>query len=692
MDLAHVAGLHVGSVETSSPTEIKVLLDRDAPQDVAFNTGRPQGFPRLNGYVLIPNEGGAVVAAIARMTMEPAPPAASKERGYVPIPTSSRRLFVTPIGTLETRRSVDGQELFELRRGVVSYPAVGDAVLLATSGQLRAIVEASGEDRRVFIGNSRLALDTPVTIDPDKLFGRHIGVFGNTGSGKSCTVAGLIRWSVEAAAKEARSVAARFIILDPNGEYRECFKDLTPLIDVCVYSAEPKLGENELIVPAWMWNGQEWAGAVAASPGTQRPVLMQAIRHLRSSALVGGDARKPDNRLLIATQLRAFLDYIRGCRAEGVAALGAFIRFKAIHENLAGFENQLRLILETVVPENETNLYEALDAAIETSLAVRRARTSSYNGQERINQFQDADMSAVLGVLERLSKFLPDAAIVSGPSEDTPARFDPLALPEMISLIAGLQPGNLQQHIAGLDLRIRSFLSDQRITPIIAPDGGGPPFSTWLKGLFGADDGGKGQITVLDLSLVPSDVMTTIVSVLGRLVLETAQRHRRATGATLPTVLVLEEAHNFVQRQGPDMDESGASTRCHQIFEKIAKEGRKFGVGLLLSSQRPAELAPTSVAQCNSFILHRIVNDRDQELVCRLAPDSTGSLLKELPSLPTRKAILIGIATEIPLVFDVRPLPTAQRPNSAHPDFWDVWTQQRDLDLNLDGLASDWSD
>jgi len=234
MDLSHVAGLHVGSVETSSPTEIKVLLDRDAPQDVAFNTGRPQGFPRLNGYVLIPNEGGAVVAAIARMTMEPAPPSASIERGYVPIPTSSRRLFATPIGTLETRRSVGGQDVFELRRGVVSYPAVGDAVLLATSGQLRAIVEASGEDRRVFIGNSRLALDAPVTIDPDKLFGRHVGVFGNTGSGKSCTVAGLIRWSVEAAAKEARSVGARFIILDPNGEYRDCFKDLAPLIDVRV--------------------------------------------------------------------------------------------------------------------------------------------------------------------------------------------------------------------------------------------------------------------------------------------------------------------------------------------------------------------------------------------------------------------------------------------------------------------------
>jgi hypothetical protein len=505
-------------------------------------------------------------------------------------------------------------------------------------------------------------------------------------------VAGLIRWSIEAAAKEARSVRARFIILDPNGEYRECFKDLAPIVDVRVFSAEPKQGEKELIVPAWMWNGQEWAGAVAASPGTQRPVLMQAIRHLRSSALAGGEARKPDNRLLIASQLRALLDHLRGCRAEGVAALGTFIRFKGIHQNLEGFEDQLRLVLETVLPDKEPDLYQALETAIETSVAVRQRRTENYKGQDRINQFQDADMAAVLEALEALANFLPNAAVISGPSEDTPARFNPLALPDMINLIAGLQPGNLQQHIAGLDLRIRSMLADQRITPIIAPNGGGPSLGSWLQDLFGAGDGGKGQITVLDLSLVPSDVMTTIVSVLGRLVLETAQRHRRTTGATLPTVLVLEEAHNFVQRQGSDMDESGASTRCRQIFEKIAKEGRKFGVGLLLSSQRPAELAPTSVAQCNSFILHRIVNDRDQELVCRLAPDSTGALLKELPSLPTQKAILIGIATEIPLVFDVRPLPIAHRPNSAHPDFWDVWTHQRDLDLDLNDLASGWSD
>ena len=133
---------------------------------------------------------------------------------------------------------------------------------------------------------------------------------------------------------------------------------------------------------------------------------------------------------------------------------------------------------------------------------------------------------------------------------------------------------------------------------------------------------------MLDLSLVPSDVLTTVVAVLARLVFEAAQRFRRIHRHTMPTVLIVEEAHNFIQRYWPNTDEAGSAVRCRQTFEKIAKEGRKFGVGLVLSSERPDELSPTVVAQCNSFILHEIVNDRDQELVCRLAPDSAGTLLK----------------------------------------------------------------
>lgn len=693
MPLSHVAGLHVGTVETCSPVEIKVLLDSDAPQDIAFNTGRPQGFPRLNGYVLIPNEGGAVVAVISRMTMEPAPPGGGeRDRAIVQIPVSRRRLFVTPLGTLEVGRTA-GDKAFKLSRGVASYPAVGDAVVLATADQLRSIVEASGEDRRVHIGSARLALDAPVTIDPDKLFGRHVGVFGNTGSGKSCTVAGLIRWSVETAAADGQPCNSRFIVLDPNGEYRTCFSDLSESVDVKVYSIEPGEGEARLTVPAWMWNGQEWAGVLNASPGTQRPILMQAIRRLRAATLaagVGDDVAAADaDGALTATQLRAFVEWLQGCRAEGVAALGAYPKIKACHENLQGLEDLLGRFGDRNT--NAGALADAVFEAVEVSRAVRARRTDTPDHRVFHRQLQDGDLVDVIAALNAIRVLLPDVAALGGPSEDTPTRFDPTGLPGMIDLIAGLTPGNMQQHVAGLGLRIQTLLADSRVAPLIQPEDGGDEFGDWLHGLLGRGDSGKGQITVLDLSLVPSDVLTTIVSVLGRLVFEAAQRYRRVYKVTMPTVLVLEEAHNFVERQSYDTDDGGQGARCRQVFEKIAKEGRKFGVGLMLSSQRPAELSPTIVAQCNSFLLHRIVNDRDQELVTRLSPDSSGTLLKELPSLPTQKAILMGIATEIPVVFDVRALAHAHRPTSENPDFWGVWTGKRAIENDLNEIAQQWS-
>lgn len=693
--LANVAGLHIGAVEASSAVEIKILLDVDAPQDLALNTGQPTGFPRVNGYVLVPNEGGTVVAQIGRMTMEPEPAPPTRNRDGLAHPVSRRRLFVTPIGTLQTRRGrPDGRTVYRLRRGVASFPSVGDSVILPNGEQLRAVVEASGDDCRVQIGTSPLASDAPVTIDPDKLFGRHLGVFGNTGSGKSCSVSGLIRWSIEAASQmtktrgtDTKKVSARFIVLDPNGEYRTCFNDLSDKVEVKVFSAEPDEENNEtqLVVPAWMWNGEEWASAVDAAPGSQRPVLMNSLRQLRAASLGKIGSSGPESILVLASNVRAFHDYLSACRAQGVQAIGVFPRYNEVRSNLESLSQQL----QTASTELDDGLSELIRSFTSTAKLIDGIIELRTNG--RYSQpFHDNDIVRIIEALAETLEHLPASSIETQATEDTPIRFDPQALPGAVKLQANLMPGNMLQHMAGLDLRLRSLLGDSRIVPMIAPEDGGPDFGDWLVNIFGSGADGQGQITVIDLSLVPSDVLSTVVSVLARLIFETAQRVRHQTRDTLPTVLVLEEAHNFVQRTGPDSNDTAKTLRCRDIFEKIAKEGRKFGVGLTLSSQRPAELAPTIVAQCNSFILHRIVNDRDQDLVSRLAPDSSGSLLKELPSLPTQKAILMGIAAEIPLVFDVRPLPEEHRPNSAHPDFWGVWTHERQTAINLKEISDQW--
>lgn len=121
-----------------------------------------------------------------------------------------------------------------------------------------------------------------------------------------------------------------------------------------------------------------------------------------------------------------------------------------------------------------------------------------------------------------------------------------------------------------------------------------------------------------------------MLSVFARLILEALQRHRKSRGCELPTVLVMDEAHNFITRNRSDHETLSAKDSCREVFDKIAREGRKFGLGLVISSQRPSELSPTVLAQCNTFLLHRLVNDEDQSLVRKLVPDTLSYLLKEL--------------------------------------------------------------
>jgi DNA helicase HerA-like ATPase len=243
------------------------------------------------------------------------------------------------------------------------------------------------------------------------------------------------------------------------------------------------------------------------------------------------------------------------------------------------------------------------------------------------------------------------------------------------------------------------MLADTRMRSIIS-ETGDITLDKWLTEYVGANHADNGCLTIIDLSLVPSEIVHIITAVIARMIFEALQRYRKLheENKVLPTTLVMEEAHTFIKRYKDDAENQDAASVCCQVFERIAREGRKFGLGLVLSSQRPSELSRTVLSQCNSFLLHRISNGEDQDLVQRFVPDNLKGLFRELPSLSSQNAILLGWASELPVLVRINDLPKYQQPQSDDPDFWSVWSgkdkddNEVEREVDWKKIADDWQE
>ena len=666
-----LASLRVGTVEYISPDKIMVQLDIESPDSVALNTGTPRSFPRINGYVMIPVDLGFVVGQVSWITIERSPyPKRSgfQDFGLIDLPFPLRKMELQPVGTLVAKDNG-----YKFKRGLETFPSVGDIVILPTEEQLRSIIE-SGDNRRVYIGNSPLVGNAKVMIDPDRLFGRHLAVLGNTGSGKSCSVAGLIRWSLESANRSKVNkngvVNSRFIVLDPNGEYSKAFADKE---NANIYSVniEDGDGRKQLEVPLWFWNTDEWCGFTKASPKTHRTTIVHALKSVRSGNVFEEVSKQSE----MASYVRTVIDTIEVNKAAG-NPWGRFPFPKNFHQSVLNWASGI---------VSEESFSDELKDAIQAFNTRAKQLIDARSGDYPHYDYSRAEVDSLLTLLKdvyfkaggREEEFLPM-------DEDSPIPFTGENF--VRSIEANAEILSTTDYIVTLMPRIKTLLSDVRVKKVI--DDPTLELSDWLGEYIGSDN--KESLTIIDLSLLPSDVTSIITAVIARMVFEAQQRYLKLNKVCLPTVLVMEEAHYFVKRYNDDAENTGPTTQCCKVFEKIAREGRKFGLGLVLSSQRPSELSPTVLSQCNSFLLHRISNDRDQELVHRLLPDNMRGILREMPSLPSQYAVLLGWASELPVMVKMRTLPEAQRPQSDDPDYWDVWTGAAERNINWKQIADEW--
>jgi len=230
-------------------------------------------------------------------------------------------------------------------------------------------------------------------------------------------------------------------------------------------------------------------------------------------------------------------------------------------------------------------------------------------------------------------------------------------------------------------MRIESKLNDTRYDFLLKPQqrNTSASLSGLLRDFVGLGNP-KRSVTVIDLSSVPFDVRPTVAAQIGRLAFEF--NYWNPQYRDFPICLFCEEAHVYIPRESSSQFEGSRKS-----MERIAKEGRKYGVGLAIVSQRPHEISETVLAQCGTFVCLRITNPDDQSYVRRLVPESEGDLVNVLAGLGRGEALVLGEAVPLPtrLRFD-KPDPP---PNSDDVDFLNKWKTGPD-DLDVDKIVERW--
>jgi uncharacterized protein len=209
--------------------------------------------------------------------------------------------------------------------------------------------------------------------------------------------------------------------------------------------------------------------------------------------------------------------------------------------------------------------------------------------------------------------------------------------------------------------------------------------------LLGYSKNKESNVTIIDLSGVPFEVLSITVSLISRILFEYGYYYKRMRNLKnpkekinndIPILLVYEEAHKYVPKS-----ELSKYRSSKEAIERIAKEGRKYGVTLLLSSQRPSEISETIFSQCNNFIAMRLTNPNDQNYVKKLLPDTLGNIIDRLPSFKAGEALLIGDSVAIPSIVQIDKCTTP--PSSNDIPYFDLWKEEW-KHLNIEEIRKEW--
>ena len=659
---------------------------------------------RINSYVIIPIGADRIVAMVTSVrAIDETELGKNKETIF--LTKSARYLVATMIGTIEN----SGKYI----QGVYNYPILDNPVWYVTRQDLDNIFDQKqktdidfDEDYYLPIGTSPSFSDYKIKINPDKFFGKHAAILGNTGSGKSCTFASIIQSMFEFEYNGKSLQNAHIIIFDTNGEYRQAFQGAKEnpykkLNEVNAFNID----RNGMKVPFWFMNFADFDFLFEPTSGTQAPVFKRALGLAKNQTVA------TVKRLIPQSYISRLETIVNEC-----------------DENNNKIKNTILSELQLFITElsslstnfDKTNILNSLNTLLGESSKL--TPNDPYPPRGTIStQVLTSCSSTIKTEISLYNVSIRSQEVAEERNIDLPMYFNFNDLIERFfdeAISENENSGNrLREFVSTLRLRLQSYLSDERIAqPLLLNQSDEIKnalakfisfilgdfckvyktedtdlFTNFYKDQLGKENVEKlatekpSQVTIIDMSLLPFEVLETITGLIGRLILEFVSRFPESDRGKLPMVIALEEAQNYI----PEKNRGERESIAKKVFERIAREGRKYGISLLVSSQRPSELSKTVLSQCNSFIIHRLQNPEDQKYIRQLVSAANEDILQQLPILPQQHVIIMGDAVRTPVQAKMN---TANpRPNSNNPKFIENWTMDLPKDFpNYEKIAEAW--
>ncbi|MCI8778494.1 MAG: ATP-binding protein [Bacilli bacterium] len=507
--------------------------------------------------------------------------------------------------------------------GVIRKPTLSSKIRVITKEELALLI---GDDTpgSMVLGMSPLYDDCQIRVDINDLFSNHMAIFGNTGSGKSCGVARLLQNVFTN--NKLLPYKSNFFIFDAYGEYHNAFKEINkinPNLHFKYYTTnKTEAGEQKLKIPLWLLNVDDLALLLAATSHSQLTIIEKMLKLVKIFSQSDEQSIKYRNHLIAK----------------------AIMNILYTNQTSPSKRNDIFSILATC-----STAQFNLEAPVQGIGYVRKFR-------ECFTMNKDGQFTESILVTEYISSFIDEELEKYEPTAPSFYTLEDMERAMNFTLISEGLLKNEKMYDEAIMLKVRLhalvigenseyFKMDKYMT-----------VEQYISSLVACPDGRKAQIINFNLEDVDDAFAKSVTKIYTRMLFDFTKRLN--VRASIPFHIFLEEAHRYVQ------NDNDKFLLGYNIFDRVAKEGRKYGLIFNLISQRPVEISETVISQCSNFIIFKMNHPRDLEYIKKMLPNISAEVVEKQKSLQPGTCVAFGKAFKIPMIIKMEmPNPEPQSSN-----------------------------